>query len=148
MAFLFRFSRLKAVRELEEDLAQQRLALAKQEELRQEEKLQAAREQESSAFLSFSQPRFSEAISLELDFRQCHELAYRSAQQLQVRIKASEQVAEDRDHLIMRMQKAKIMQSLYDRHHETWQIEDAQAEQRVLDELGGMQYLRNSKTGR
>jgi len=42
LAFQFRFARLKNIRELEEGLAQQRLAIAKEEERKEEEKLQVA----------------------------------------------------------------------------------------------------------
>jgi len=85
---------------------------------------------------------------LELESRNCHDLAYRSAQQLRMRTQAARQVVEDREQLILRMQKAKVMQTLYDQHQFTYRQMDALAEQKVLDELGGMQQQRQKKAGR
>jgi len=148
VAFQFRFARIKSIRELEEDLAQQRLALAKEEEKVQEARLVQAREQERRAFDGFSQQRTLESISLELEFRNCHEMAIRTVEQARVRFKAGEQVEEDREHLIMRMQKAKIMQSLHDRYSEVFHEEEALVEQKVVDDISNMQHLRKTKAGR
>ena len=148
MAFVFRFARVKSIRELEEDLAQQRLALSRIEEKRQEEELNRAKVREYQALENFAQPRDTAALSLELEARNCHDLADRSEAQTEVRDAASAQVVADREHLLLRRQKAKMMQSLHDRHQENYNLEDALAQQKVLDELGSLQHLRQRKTQR
>jgi len=148
MAFLFRFARVKSIRELEEDLAQQRLALAQQDEQRQSDKLQLFRDEESRVLAGFCRPHETAVLSLELEARHCHEKAEQTSDQVQVLDEATAKVVADREHLVMRMQKAKIMQNLHDRHREVYQQEDLAAEQKVLDEVGGVQHLRQSKAGR
>ena len=148
MAFHFRFAKVKDIRELEEDLAEQRLALARQEEERQVARLQLARTAEHQAHQAFARPRAVGVLSLELDLRNCHDLSQRTDYQQQVRQQAAEQVEEDRQDLIVRMQKAKIMQSLHDRHQQEYQHQDTLEQQNLLDELGGVQYLRKRRLGR
>ena len=142
MPFQFRFARVKSIRELEEDLAQQRLALARQEEERQAAKLRVAQEQEQLAYAGYASPRSLAAISLELELRNCHDLANQTLRQTQVREQAVRQVEEDRRDLMVRMQKVKILQNLHDRHQEVYHIEELTAEQKVLDEVGSIQQQR------
>ena len=142
MAFLFRFARVKSIRELEEDLAQQRLALARLEEQRQEEKLQRCRIEEQEAIAGFCRPQETKVLALELSARFCHEKAQLSSDQVIVREKAAAQVASEREELVLRMQKARIMQNLHDRHQEVYIQEDLLNQQKVLDEVGGVQHQR------
>jgi len=148
MAFVFRFARVKSIRELEEDLAQQKLALSRLEEQQEIEKLRLFQEEESRALHGFCRPHATDMLTLELEARYCHERAQASDEQEEVRHKAAARVDYDREQLILRMQKAKIMQNLHDRHHEIYQQEELLAEQKILDEVGGMQHLRRSRAGR
>ena len=148
MPFKFRFARLKSVRELEEDLAKQRLALALLEEQRQVERLNQARLEEDMALHNFSELGSCEVLDLELSSRNCHDMSRKTMVQQGVYEKAVLQVEDDRHELVARMKKAKILQSLYDRHHEAYKAEAALAEQKVLDELGGIQHLRRVQTVR
>lgn len=148
MPFQFRFARLKSVRELEENLAQQRLALARQLEKEQEERLLEAERREQAALSSIGIPKVFDPLDWELQVRNCHELSQQKLLQNQECVKAEQSVEENRAELMVRMQKAKMMQSLFEQHSEVYRQQDALAEQKVLDEVGGIQHLRTKRTGR
>ncbi|MCL2497253.1 MAG: flagellar export protein FliJ [Symbiobacteriaceae bacterium] len=148
MSFRFRFARLKSIRELEEELAEQRLALARQEEERQALRLHQVCQVEKAALAEFAAPHQGEILELELEARYCHETTFSRLQQTEVVHQAVQQVECDRQDLLHRRQKVEVMQSLHDRHREQFLYEDSLAEQKVLDELGSMQYMRQAKKGR